>query len=515
MGLRESARAVTSRCSVDVLAGRYRLDRLLGSGGAADVHQGFDLRMKRPVAVKVFRYGSRVDVEEDAQREATLLARLRHPGLVTAFDAGQDNGRAFLVMELIDGMTLRERIAQGVLSAGEAAALGAGLARALGHAHEAGIIHRDVKPSNVLLDSSMRPHLTDFGISRLLDTTFRTSTGVLVGTAGYLSPEQVMGRPVGRPSDIYALGLVILECLTGRPEYDGGPLETAIARLHRPPTLPPDLPRRLRLLLADMTALDEHARPDADACARALAALADTAVPHDGPPRATARPAADPAPPRTADRTHRKPPPASGAPAPVAVPPVRKRALLVGTVAALSTVLAGALAVTGSPAQPDHADTAPRITGPPAEEDSDLAGEAGRQDTARTSGSPTAGSPAAGSPTAGSPPADARKAGAPTAGSSPAGLSGSPRPSAPRPQDTPPTGNAATPGTAGNDRPAASSGTRPLSDRPQTSPVTHPGRGQEKRAERAGKPKKAKGKGEAKAEAKGRGKAKDQRVSGY
>ncbi|MET7745089.1 serine/threonine-protein kinase [Streptomyces sp. NPDC005385] len=277
MGLRDSARAVVSRCSVDVLGGRYRLDGLLGSGGAADVYRGFDLRLERSVAVKVFRPDSGFGMQESSHDEAIVLARLNHSGLVTAYDAGQHQDRTFLVMQLIEGTTLKHRIAEDPLSVAETAVLGAGLAHALTHAHDASIVHRDVKPSNILLDEASHPYLTDFGISRLLDTTTRTATGTLIGTAAYLSPEQVLGQPVGRPADVYALGLVLLECLTGRPEYDGAPLEAAIARLHRKPVAPEDLPRQLADLLQAMTALDANDRPTALDCAHVMAKAGEQA----------------------------------------------------------------------------------------------------------------------------------------------------------------------------------------------------------------------------------------------
>ncbi|MFD6414835.1 serine/threonine-protein kinase [Streptomyces sp. NPDC060194] len=348
----------------DVVAGRYRLDRLLGSGGAADVHRGLDLRLRRPVAVKVFRPGTGVDIEHDAQREAVLLARLRHPGLVTAYDAGHDDGRAFLVMELVEGTTLRRRIARGSLPAGRSAALGRDVARALAHAHGAGVVHRDVKPSNILLDASERPYLTDFGISRLLDSSSHTAPGTLVGTAAYLSPEQVLGRPVGCPSDVYALGLVVLECLTGRLEYGGGPLEAAIARLHRPPELPGDLPPELSDLVRGMTDLDEAARPDAEECARVLAEVAGSAGHTAAPaaaacavPAASVVPAvpldADPA--RTTDRTHPRQPPYAGPSAPRARTG-RKRLVLAGAAAALgAAALTTALVLTDGSASPSAA----------------------------------------------------------------------------------------------------------------------------------------------------------------
>ncbi|MFF4910950.1 serine/threonine-protein kinase [Streptomyces sp. NPDC001260] len=275
MRLREGHDGRPTRYNARILAGRYRLDGLIGWGGAADVHRGFDLQLRRPVAVKIFRSGTGFDTEDGFRSEAVILAQLQHPGLVTAYDAGRHDGDAYLVMQLVDGPTLKTRIAESPLSPQAAATLGAGLADALDHAHEKGIIHRDVKPSNILLDASDGPHLTDFGISRLLDSTTHTATGTLIGTAAYLSPEQVLGRPVGPPADVYALGLVLLECLTGRLEYEGSPLEAAIARLHRRPALPDFLPDAFGDLLHQMTALDEQDRPTARDCARALAHLAD------------------------------------------------------------------------------------------------------------------------------------------------------------------------------------------------------------------------------------------------
>ncbi|MFD5816698.1 serine/threonine-protein kinase [Streptomyces sp. NPDC127038] len=365
MRLRDSARAVASRCSADILNGRYRLDALLGSGGAADVHRGFDLRLRRPVAVKVFRPETGFDTQETSQGEAAILARLNHPGLVTAFDAGQHDGRVFLVMQLVEGTTLKRRITAGPLSFEETAALGSGLAHALAHAHEASIVHRDVKPSNILLDASHQPYLTDFGISRLLDATTHTATGTLIGTAAYLSPEQVLGQPVGRPADIYALGLVLLECLTGRLEYDGGPLEAAIARLHRPPALPRHLPPQLADLVRAMTALNESDRPTADDCARALAEST-----------ATGRLAVDPSPhavssvtshtrSRTRDRAHGTPLPGGGEPVAAHARAVRKRPLAVGAGVALAAALVTGLAVSGnSPSRGDD-QSRTRITGVP------------------------------------------------------------------------------------------------------------------------------------------------------
>ncbi|MFF5425216.1 MULTISPECIES: serine/threonine-protein kinase [unclassified Streptomyces] len=261
------------RLTAHAVAGRYRLDDLLGRGGAADVYEGLDLRLRRPVAVKVFRPDGTTDTEERFDGEGRLLAQLQHPGLITVYDCGRDDGTPYLVMELVRGTTLRRRIATSPLAPAEACRIGAALASALAHVHEAGVVHRDVKPANILLDEEGAPRLTDFGISRLLGTTAQTVTGALVGTAAYMAPEQVLGRGAGPAADIYSLGLVLIESIKGELEYGGAPLEAAIARLHRPPLVPPDIPAAVAELLAAMTDADESRRPDARAVERALAAL--------------------------------------------------------------------------------------------------------------------------------------------------------------------------------------------------------------------------------------------------
>ncbi|WP_170313752.1 serine/threonine-protein kinase [Streptomyces filamentosus] len=262
------------RLTAHVVAGRYRLDDLLGRGGAADVYGGMDLRLRRPVAVKVFRPDGAADTEERFDGEGRLLAQLQHPGLITVYDCGRDDGTPYLVMELVRGTTLRRRIAAAALAPAEACRIGAALSRALAHVHEAGVVHRDVKPANILLDEAGVPRLTDFGISRLLGTPAQTATGALVGTAAYMAPEQVLGRGAGPAADVYSLGLVLIESIKGELEYDGAPLEAAIARLSRPPVIPPGIPPALAEVLEAMTAADESRRPDARACGRALTALA-------------------------------------------------------------------------------------------------------------------------------------------------------------------------------------------------------------------------------------------------
>ncbi|MEU9922563.1 protein kinase [Streptomyces griseoluteus] len=237
----------------------------------ADVYEGVDTRLRRSVAVKVFRPGQDPRAEDRLTAEAVLLARLQHPGLVTVYDAGRHDDRTYLVMQLIKGPTLRSLLAGGALPEQRVADLGAALARVLAYVHRAGVVHRDVKPSNILLDAAGDPHLADFGIARLANATRHTAPDVLIGTAAYLAPEQVRGRRIGPTTDVYALGLVLLECLKGEVEYPGTPLEATVARLHRPPEVPTWLPSELAALLRAMTAQDPEARPDAEQCAQALA----------------------------------------------------------------------------------------------------------------------------------------------------------------------------------------------------------------------------------------------------
>ncbi|AHH95203.1 serine/threonine-protein kinase [Kutzneria viridogrisea] len=258
----------------DLLAGRYRLGALLGEGGVARVYRAVDVRLNRLVAVKLFR----PTLDEVGRRrfaqEARVLGTLRHPGLVKLFDAGTDGDRAYLVMELVDGATLLDRLCDQPLGPAEVAELGATLAQALTYVHARGVVHRDVKPSNILLDSDGAPHLADFGFARAVDATAVSPTGQIVGTAAYLAPEQVRGEPVGPAADVYALGLVLLECLTGELEYEGPRVEAALARLTRPPRIPADLPAPLAAALVAMTRAEPEDRPSARSCATRLSDVA-------------------------------------------------------------------------------------------------------------------------------------------------------------------------------------------------------------------------------------------------
>jgi len=272
--------------AASLLVGRYRLQQVLGGGGMAQVYQARDERLDRPVAVKVFRSEAAVsgaDLRE--QTEIRLLAGLHHPGLVAVFDAGTDQPgtagqRSFLVLELVAGMTLAQRIATGPLPAGEVGEIGAQLATALAYVHEHGVVHRDIKPANVLLGppqpedaAPVTVKLSDFGIARLLDGTRITMLGMTVGTANYLSPEQATGADLGAPSDIYTLGLVLLECLTGHLAYPGHGVAAAVARLHHPPVIPTNLDPGWAPLLRAMTDTDPTARPTATDVAVTLGEL--------------------------------------------------------------------------------------------------------------------------------------------------------------------------------------------------------------------------------------------------
>jgi len=258
-----------------VLAERYDLEEVIGRGGMAEVHRATDQVLHRAVAVKVLR--DTADDESDRLRftaEARTLARLSHPGLVMVLDAGITSERPYLVMELVEGQTLAQCCSGQALEPVRVARIGAQLADALAYAHEQGVVHRDVKPGNVLLDAEDRVKLADFGIARLIgDTVRHTRTGHAIGTAAYLAPEQVQGAEITTAVDVYSLGLVLLEVLTGERAFPGSPTESALARLQRQPEVPAWLPAGWQRLLAAMTAMSPEHRPDARAAATELERL--------------------------------------------------------------------------------------------------------------------------------------------------------------------------------------------------------------------------------------------------
>lgn len=272
------------------LAGRYALQRWLGGGGAGDVWLGYDEALDRPVAVKVLREASPED-QRRFDREVRAQSPLAHPSIVRVFDAGHHDDAPFLVMAYVDGRSLAERLAHGPLPATHATRLGAALADALAHAHAHGVIHRDVKPSNVLVDADGRPQLTDFGIARLHDASQVTTTGAFVGSPGYVAPEQVVGDPPTPAVDLYGLGLVLLEALTGRREYPGAGIDAAVARLHRLPQIPADLPAPLAEVLPALLAREPLERPTAAEAAASLAGGGVGADAHHGSAPAAPAPA--------------------------------------------------------------------------------------------------------------------------------------------------------------------------------------------------------------------------------
>ncbi|MEI5583737.1 serine/threonine-protein kinase, partial [Agromyces sp. CCNWLW208] len=255
-----------------VLDDRYRIDGLIGRGGMAAVYRADDLALGRKVAVKVFSPATEgIDDADRRKSETALLASLTHPSLVTLYDAAKDGAthREFLVMELVEGRDLREILRSGPISREEVARMLGDLAEGLHVIHSRGIVHRDVKPANVLLAPAHLPtrrwnaKLADFGIARLLDESRLTATGRIIGTPGYLSPEQVRGEALGSAADIYSLGLVILEALTGVQAFPGPALESASARLVRDPEIPTTLGPDWVDLLRAMTARDAADRPTA------------------------------------------------------------------------------------------------------------------------------------------------------------------------------------------------------------------------------------------------------------
>ncbi|MGD9571011.1 MAG: protein kinase [Thermoleophilia bacterium] len=269
----------------DVLLGeRYRLDQLIGRGGMAAVWSATDTLLGRTVAVKRLHAGLLADEEhaERFRREAVLVARLSHPNLVHLLDRGEDADGPYLVMELVEGENLKTRIRrEGPLDPEEAARICGQVAKALSYAHSQGIVHRDIKAQNVLLSPDGGVKLADFGIARLIEGEegeALTRTDMLLGSADYLSPEQADGRPVDARTDVYSLGIVLYECLTGALPFTGEGF-VAVAMKHCSEPLPdpraarPDLPEWIALCAMRAAAKEPDERyPDA---ARMAAALQD------------------------------------------------------------------------------------------------------------------------------------------------------------------------------------------------------------------------------------------------
>jgi serine/threonine protein kinase len=275
-----------------VVAERYALGGVVGRGGMADVYRATDVVLEREVAVKVLRGHATSESDRDRFRdEAKMVAALDHPSLVSVLDAGVDEDVPYLVMDLVDGQSLAAFCRGRSIPGHRVAHVGAELATVLSYVHANGIVHRDVKPSNILIGRDGVVRLADFGIARMLaDPTGHTSSGTTIGTAAYIAPEQVRGETVTPASDIYSLGLVLLEALTGARAYTGGAMEAAIARLHAAPLIPTSLPTGWPALLTQMTDIDPARRPTAQEIAPVLRSLAEErSTPARGRRRATNR----------------------------------------------------------------------------------------------------------------------------------------------------------------------------------------------------------------------------------
>jgi eukaryotic-like serine/threonine-protein kinase len=229
-----------------LLNGRYRLDAQIGAGGMSTVYRAFDTVLERQVAIKLMHreIASDSDQLERFRREARAVAQLNHPHVVGVIDAGEDDRTPYIVFEYVEGETLKDRIRRyGRLPVGEAVAYAIEIARALGAAHDHQIVHRDVKPQNVLIDEEGTAKVTDFGIARSLTEEGLTADGRVLGTTDYVSPEQALGQDVGPQSDLYSLGVVLFEMLTGDVPFHGEN-QVAVAMKHVREELPDVLLRR-------------------------------------------------------------------------------------------------------------------------------------------------------------------------------------------------------------------------------------------------------------------------------
>lgn len=246
-----------------IIADRYRLDSLRAHGGMADVWQATDLQLTRVVAIKLLKphLAAESTLAERFRREAIAAANLNHYNIVTVYDAIEDNGRQAVIMEFVDGESLRERLdREKTLTINSVLSIGYSVCSALEAAHKQGLIHRDVKPGNILINTTKRVMLTDFGIAKALDgDEDLTSENIMMGTAKYLSPEQVRGDNLDARADLYSLGLVMYECLAGKVPFVGkNDTDTALARLHRDATditkhrsdVDPDVARIINRLIA-------------------------------------------------------------------------------------------------------------------------------------------------------------------------------------------------------------------------------------------------------------------------
>jgi serine/threonine-protein kinase len=223
----------------ETIAERYEVEELVGHGGMSSVYKAHDTLLERNVALKILheQYNADEDFVERFKREARAVAQLQHPNIVTVIDRGEEDDKQFIVFEYIDGENLKERVVRkGRLGVREALEIAVEVARGLAFAHSQGLVHRDVKPQNVLLNGDGRAKVTDFGIARSLDVDGMTQTGTVLGTSNYIAPEQASGQRVDTQSDVYALGVVLYEMLAGEVPFPGESfVAVAMKHVHEPP----------------------------------------------------------------------------------------------------------------------------------------------------------------------------------------------------------------------------------------------------------------------------------------
>src|SRR2546426_5625744 len=271
----------------EVLGERYKLQDPIGRGGMATIYRGQDLRVDRVVAIKVLRevYSNDPKFVTRFQREAKAVSSLQHPNIVQVYDYGQTDGNYFIVMELVEGTDLRRYLrSRGVLAVDRAIIIAHDVALGLGAAHRRGIVHRDVKPQNILVGKDGSIKLTDFGIASVytaINAERLTTTGMTLGTVQYYAPEQAQGEIVTPAADVYALGIVMYEMLTGRTPFDGDtPVAVAMQHIQDLPIPPsqynPNIPPALEeIILRCLEKVPEMRYRDGSQLARALEMLGD------------------------------------------------------------------------------------------------------------------------------------------------------------------------------------------------------------------------------------------------
>lgn len=260
-----------------ILVDRYRIQSKLGSGGMSTVYLAVDLTLDRPVAIKLL-HREISDAHHQLERfemEAKSAASLSDPHLVSVIDAGEQGGRPFIVFEYVEGRTLKELIAsEGALPVDQAVAYAIEIGRGLSAAHENRLIHRDVKPQNVLIDSEGRARVTDFGIARSLEEDGVTDTGDVIGTTDYVSPEQASGEPADERSDVYSLGIVLFEMLTGRVPFEADS-QVAVAMKHVSEPIPDVAAERPGVPTTVAAVVDKSTEKDPERRQQSMSALVD------------------------------------------------------------------------------------------------------------------------------------------------------------------------------------------------------------------------------------------------